>query len=520
MPFSPFLVAALGCLVSYLCLAIFKRYWGLRHIKGPFLASITDLWRFRLQYSGSIQPILLQLHKRYGPIVRIGPNTISVSDPAHINTIFGARGGFTKVRQNNICGIIQSDSYGGMRTYISGRSIGSIIDIQDEKRVKAIKRAIGTVFLANNLVEYEPQVDATLENLISSLHRRADANDGKSTLPFNLYTVIQHFQLDFLLLIAFGEDAGCLRQGKDVLGLAGLTYKRLQHWYSWQPAPSLERFIFQNPLWSGKFVTKSRWAREGAARVEARREEMESKAETKDDLLSKYFAASSKNPCSIPPHALFPLVNSTIAAGTDTTIGTLTAIFYFLLRDHKTLSNLLGELQTHQITYPVRYSQVKSLPYLDAIIKETLRLLAVLGTTLERTVPPQGSALALQDSQSTAISLPGGTVVGCSPYVIHRHEATFGPGADRFLPERWLFAPSDKKIAMEHATLSWSHGSRTCLGKNLAGIEMKKLVPALLLRFEFRLCDPELDIKFGRGILESEEFPIMVTATIKERKRN
>ena len=79
--------------------------------------------------------------------------------------------------------------------------------------------------------------------------------------------------------IYHGEDAGCLSSGHDALGLAGLTYRRLQHWYSWQAVPGLERFVFQNWWWSGWLFgfggTKSRWAREGAARVERRRKVLE-----------------------------------------------------------------------------------------------------------------------------------------------------------------------------------------------------------------------------------------------------
>ncbi|KAM7187555.1 Cytochrome P450 [Naviculisporaceae sp. PSN 640] len=507
--------------LSFLVIILVRRYNHLSHIPGPFPASLTNLWRFSKQYNAPIQPLLYQLHKTHGPIVRIGPNTVSISSPADITSVFGARAGFTK-----------SDSYGGMRTFIpgnhgggiggTGSSIGSIIDIQDEKRVKAIKRAIGTVFLSKNLeAEYKPDVDTTISNLISSLQRRAEKEE-----PFNLYNMVQHFQLDFLLRIAFGEDAGCLRRDEDVLGLTGLTYRRLQHWYKWQAVPHLERFIFQNWLWSGRMVGKSRWAREGAARVEKRKTTREAGKATatehdgkRKDLLDKYLAASELHPEAIPPRLLFNLVNSTIAAGTDTTVGTVTVLFYFLLTNPEVRVRLLEEISSavreEERGVPVKYATVKGLPYLDAVIKETLRLLAVLGTTLERTVPAQGAVVA-------GVHLPGGTVVGCSPYVVHRDEETFGEKVDEFRPDRWLVGShgyeisEEKRIAMEHATLSWSHGSRTCLGRNLATIEMKKLIPSILLNFEFKLCEPTLDIKFGRGILESEENPIMVRVSRKQ----
>lgn len=404
-----------------------------------------------------------------------------------------------------------------MRAYIPSRgSVGSIIDMQSEHKMKSIKRAIGTVFLARNLLEYEPDIDLTIDKLIKTLERRGP------TEKFNFYDVLQHFQLDFLLRVAFGEDAGCLAHGRDVLGLTGLAHQRLHHWYSWQPVPSLERFFFQNPLWSGRLVKKSRWVREGAARVEARRalinattagtkkkadgtaangaggfEKMpesekgmvgEGRGEGPRDLLDKYFAASEKHPDAIPPQLILNLVNSTIAAGTDTTVGIVTVLFYFLLKHPDVKKKLMEELHSSGVLpssgleFPVvSYVSVKGLSYLDAVIKETLRLLSVLGTTLDRTVPPQGATLG-------SVHLPGGTVVGCSAYVMHRHEATFGPlDVNEFRPERWLLVDSAKRVAMEHATLSWSHGTRTCLGRNLAEIEMKKLVSSILLRFEVSL---------------------------------
>lgn len=121
LPFSPTLTGLTGCLLLYLSLVLFRRYWRLRHIPGPFLAKFTDLWRLKLQYFGSIQPVLHELHKMYGSTVRIGPNTVSVSDPEYITTIYGARGGFTKVGETTYprytsCKKLTRDSLASSRT--------------------------------------------------------------------------------------------------------------------------------------------------------------------------------------------------------------------------------------------------------------------------------------------------------------------------------------------------------------------------------------------------------------------
>lgn len=90
-----------GAIVS-LCtaIALFSRYWRLRQVPGPVLASVTDLWRFSIQYRGPILPTLLDLHRRYGSLVRIGPNTVSVSDAAYVNMIYTNKGDYIKVSFN------------------------------------------------------------------------------------------------------------------------------------------------------------------------------------------------------------------------------------------------------------------------------------------------------------------------------------------------------------------------------------------------------------------------------------
>jgi hypothetical protein len=77
---------------------IANRYrFGLAHIPGPWLASVTDLWRLVTVTKGSSHEVDLELHRRYGPLVRLAPNLISVADPAEIPTIYGISSKFYKV---------------------------------------------------------------------------------------------------------------------------------------------------------------------------------------------------------------------------------------------------------------------------------------------------------------------------------------------------------------------------------------------------------------------------------------
>lgn len=88
------------CFVAASLVAVLvRRYRRLRNVPGPLVTSFTDLWRSYHQiYKGPFSDVLASLHERYGPIVRIGPNTVSVADASAVPTIYSQRGEYIKVR--------------------------------------------------------------------------------------------------------------------------------------------------------------------------------------------------------------------------------------------------------------------------------------------------------------------------------------------------------------------------------------------------------------------------------------
>jgi hypothetical protein len=89
----------LWCTIFILCTIFARRYYKLCHIPGPFIASFTNFWRASIQYSGDFPDRLVALHNKYGPLVRVGPNTISVNDPGSLSTVYSSHGEFQKVRR-------------------------------------------------------------------------------------------------------------------------------------------------------------------------------------------------------------------------------------------------------------------------------------------------------------------------------------------------------------------------------------------------------------------------------------
>jgi hypothetical protein len=69
----------------------------LRIYPGPPLSKVTDLWRAAYVYRGQIGSKHLELHRKYGQVVRVGPNCLSVADPNLIRVIYTTRKPWKKV---------------------------------------------------------------------------------------------------------------------------------------------------------------------------------------------------------------------------------------------------------------------------------------------------------------------------------------------------------------------------------------------------------------------------------------
>lgn len=207
------------------------------------------------------------------------------------------------------------------------------------------------------------------------------------------------------------------------------------------------------------------------------------------DLLSKFLAAREARPDFMTDTLVQTMAVSMAFAGSETTAISLSAVFYFLLKHPPALARLRREIDdaaragrfSDYTTGLVTWHESQSLlPYLDMCVKEAFRLHPAPGLPLERVVPPGGLEIAGR-------FVPGGTIVGCSAWVLHRDRRIFGEDADEFRPERWeVRGPGDEARvkAMNGTLLHFGMGSRTCIGKNISLLEIYKLVPTLLRRFE------------------------------------
>ena len=68
--------------------------------------------------------------------------------------------------------------------------------------------------------------------------------------------------------------------------------------------------------------------------------------------------------------------------------------------------------------------------------------------------------------------IPSGTIVGVSPWSLHRDREIFGEDVHVFRPERWLDKDSEQVKEMDKTLMMFGYGNYTCIGKNIALMEM------------------------------------------------
>lgn len=167
-----------------------------------------------------------------------------------------------------------------------------------------------------------------------------------------------------------------------------------------------------------------------------------------------------------------------IIAGADTTAGVLTNMMYELCEHPEVQEKLLAELKSHFTSgEEITTKAVKSLPYLEAVINETLRLWPPVPAGMQSWLGPEGATLAGE-------FIPGGTLVRVHQWALMRDERSFTE-PERFAPERWVNeGKSGAKVLNRAAFFPFSMGPHVCAGQQLAKMEMRLALATLVWNFE------------------------------------
>ncbi|OAG25518.1 cytochrome P450 [Alternaria alternata] len=417
----------------------------LAKVPGPVWPAVSRTWLMYRMYQGDLETHMRAIHNRfvlcccehwkYGSIVRTTPDEVHVSDPKAIPIIYPTQQPLKK-----------TDWYLIYRPVTLGPGPDLFTD-DDAKHHAAHRRIVGSVYTLSSMLKNERALDDLVKLFGDKLGGLADCQDA---FDFGLWP--EMFSFDGVGAVFFGSPFGFLETSSDYGNYIAAVHT----------AMPLNSVVAMAPLWIRRYllqvgvmipkVLKAIIATDGIRQTAVRKtgvaQERTSNANAnRTDVLSQLLSIMrEKNDC-LTIKEIHVEMWAAVIAGSDSTSGAL----------HGT------------ITHPVQYNQATKIPYLRAVIQESLRLcppFALLGHHIP-----------------TAFKAK----VGMNAMVTQFDETVFGKDAREFRPERWLESEERFRL-MEKSMLVFGAGTRTCIGRHLSNAEMYKLIPHILRHFTVEMA--------------------------------
>ena len=207
-------------------------------------------------------------------------------------------------------------------------------------------------------------------------------------------------------------------------------------------------------------------------------------------LLSHFLYAKEKYPDIVDDTQVRLYCSTNTLAGSLSPSRVLDLICTWLVQNPWAQDRLYEEVRSTKCTFPVPLAATMEMPFLEGVIKESYRLHHGSDIAIERHVPEGG--LDLPDGRH----LPGHMDAAISSPSM-RLNSIYGPNPREYNPERWMRAKGEseeafleRRAAMDRIDLTFSQGSRACIGKSFTHLEVFKVVASLMGQYKFEAVEP------------------------------
>ncbi|KAK3368836.1 cytochrome P450 [Lasiosphaeria ovina] len=464
----------------------FVVYYRLRHLKGPWGSGFTNFYHTRNILGLQVPKWYRDMNHKYGPIARIGPHSLVTSDPdvwQHVNL----KAGYTRAGWY----------YTGARIEYNRDNVFTETDNKEHDR---IRKMIAPGFSGRENLELESQIDARLTELITLVRSKYLSTESR-IVPMDLASKMQYLTLDVISTVGLGKPFGMLASDADEHGFlqstaAGLlinnTFMGLG--LSWLAQTRLGHLL------APKSTDATGFGKMIGLTFQFINERAANPTNVRSDMLASFIRHG------LADDELRSEGLEQVVAGSDTTAAALRGTMLYLMTHKRVYAKLQAEIDANPSPPPpppppppgvaeqssssiISIAKAKQLPYLQAVIREAMRVWPPVANLFPRATPPVGDTVMV-DGQP--IYLPGGVDIGYCALGIHHSKRVYGDDADAFRPERWLVEKDPDRLAnmIRVNDLSFGHGRWGCLGKTVAQIELGKTIFELLRNFDWALIDP------------------------------
>ncbi|KAJ2898188.1 cytochrome P450 monooxygenase [Zalerion maritima] len=423
---------------------VLRRAYGtpIRTVPGPWYAKLTQLWLKKHTLAGRRMHYVHSLHEKYGPVVRISPSEIDVSDPAAFKIIHRINSGFLK-----------SPWYASFRTGDTRDLFSMTNPKQHAERRKLFAPVFSNSALRKN---WHGEVAGKVAVAVGKIKADAATNGGGEVDIFKWWT---YMATDVISQLAFGEAFGMLEQGKKTkpmqkieesikFGLISSELPLLCRILQWVPLKAVQDMVNANELVQAHAEATMRRVRHDSLGA--------------SNIFSRIVAEQEKGGGRLSDYDVAFEAGGFIVAGSGTTAVTLTYLVWAVLSRPAVQARLESEVAGLEDGFTD--VDLEKLPYLSAVIEETLRLYGAAPGALPRTVPHGGATLG-------EYFIPEGTTVSTQAYTLHRDKASYAE-PERFAPDRFLSATGEFQPT-QAVFCPFGAGSRTCVGMHLAFMELR-----------------------------------------------
>ncbi|KAJ5870148.1 benzoate 4-monooxygenase cytochrome P450 [Penicillium solitum] len=437
---------------------------------GSFLGIAMPVVPYSMSYLSGRQPWeMLSLHKKYGSVVRVSPTELSFSTAQSWRDIYGT--------QRGRAGFIKSSFYDGGNFADKAHSI---VSERDPEKHSMMRRFLSTAFSDRSLREQEGLITSTIDKFVQKVGEVGSHPQGVDlTNWFNLLT------FDIIGDLAFGESFGGVDTGKthpwisvvlESMGQASLSD-------TIQRFPWMGRLYMRlNPEWARRLIAGSIKHESNTMDLVKRR--IASKS-PRSDFMSYLLRERSEFDQEVSDTQLAAHASDFVIAGSETTATTLLVVAYYLSRYPEITRKLQKEVRSAFDSYEeINGSSTARLRYLHVICLEAMRMVPPLPLGLPRVVPKGG---AMVDGHF----VPEGVIVSTNPLAASLDPKNF-EDPWTFDPDRWL---QDGKEQFGEASQPFSLGSRSCLGRSLAWLEMRVTLAKLHFSYDFTPVNENIDLQ-------------------------
>jgi len=481
--------------------AFYISYRRLSHIPGPWLARWSSLWLVGAVWRKQSHLEFYEIAKKYGSLARIGPNLLITSDPELLRRMSAARSPYTR-----------SDWYLAFRLM---PGVDNVFTMLDDKQHTKRRSQMHNGYLGKENITLEATIDRNIVNLLD-LIRRKYVSKGSDIRLMDLAEKAQFVALDAILDIATGAPMGDLQHDEDVNSYLKTTAAALPPLIMLGSVPSVQNFLHipfiakrlfptaEDEIGMGKLIGIAQ------KKVAERFSSGAGPGKAKMDMLQSFISHGLSQDEAVSESLI------QILGGSDTTAGAIRTFMLYIITSPHVYSTLQAEIDRgvveSRISRPVITDrEARELPYLQAVIKEGLRVFPPGTGLMAKKVPLGGDEL-------NGVFLPAGTKVGVNMWALLRRKDVFGEDSDVFRPERWLeSSPEDLQKMEAVSELVWGYGKYVCLGKSVALIELNKIFVELLRNFDWKLVDPTNPMKSAcYGIFVMTDLWVIVTGRSTE----